>query len=463
MGTWCFGEDDDGQDVYFYGATSGSYMQWDASADKLLFVGTAQIDIGASADGVDTIFYGDTAGSYVQWDASDNALEFVGLSKVDIGSSGTPLVLSASAPYVEVHTTTAATSGTLRSFHLNQTHTAEASAGAVEALRAEITADVKTGAWANAIVGSINYSTSGAAHGMAAAICAEMIPPNNSLERGALYALDLEVGCGASSSWGSAGPVAFMKMENWGTATHFSANAFLFHLAGETGAAGALLGANNNTLKVRIGTTTEYLFLSEYEDTISIGLTGAKKTLVTGVPEIAVWSTSALTSGTQDIVKIDYTHTAAASSGYIKGIRCTMTSDVKTPGSLNAIKGIIDYQTDGHAHGDCAPLAAELTMPNSSAPRGTFYLVDLQVSAGASSSWQSAGPLAFIKFGALGTKTELDDHMYLFDITGFTGGDGHMFDNAMSEDTSPAINATLKIRIDGTDWWIPLSDTKDCS
>ena len=262
--------------------------------------------------------------------------------------------------------------GAVRSMVIEQTMTTAATASQVEALRVEITSNVKTGAWANAIMAQIDYSTSGAAHGMAATICAEMVPPNSSLARGALYALDLEFGCGASSTWASAGPVAFIKFENWGTAAHFSANAFFFHLAGETGAAGALLGANSNTLKVRIGTTTQYLVLSEYEDTLSIGLTGAKKTLVTGVPEIVVWSTSALTSGTQDVVKIDFTQTAAWQTGYCKGLRCTMTSNVKTPGSFNGLKGIIDYQTNGHPHGDCAPVASELIPPNSSAVRGTF-------------------------------------------------------------------------------------------
>ena len=158
------------------------------------------------------------------------------------------------------------TTGTIRGVNNTVTMTGRSSANIVEGLRSAITANVKTGAWCNAITGIIDYSTSGAAHGMAASICAEMIPPNSSLERGALYALDCEFGCGASSSWGSAGPVAFIKFENWGTAAHFSANAFLFHLAGETGAAGGLLSENSRTLRVRIGTTTKYLYLSDSED-----------------------------------------------------------------------------------------------------------------------------------------------------------------------------------------------------
>jgi len=163
--------------------------------------------------------------------------------------------------------TSAATTGTIRGNNIALTMTAASTANVVEALYVSITSNVKTGAWANAIVGKIDYSTSGAAHGMAAAICAEMIPPNSSLARGSLYALDLEFGCGASSTWGSAGPVAFFKMENWGTKTHFSDNAFMFHLLGETSGTGNLL--YNNTIRVRVGTTSWYLPLSSAEGTFT--------------------------------------------------------------------------------------------------------------------------------------------------------------------------------------------------
>lgn len=390
--------------------------------------GTKEFVMGADDYGVDLKAFGATSGCYMLWDESLDKLQVI--------------------------RTSAATTGTIRTLEVSQTMTGASTGNVVEVFRALLTSNVKTGAWANALVAKIDYSTSGAAHGMAAAACIEMIPPNSSLARGALYALDLEFGCGASASWASAGPVAFIKLENWGTATHFSANAFFFHLAGETGAAGALLGANQNSLKVRIGTTTQYLFLSEYEDTISIGLTGAKKTLVTGVPEIVVWSTSALTSGTQDVVKIDFTQTAAQQSGYIKGLRCTMTSNVKTPGSFNAVKGIIDYSTNGYPWGDCAPVASELIPPNSSAPRGTFSCFEAQVVPGASSAWHSAGPLSFLRCIVAGTATNFDSYGYLFTIEGVTSGSGKFwYDN-----TDGAYDEWIKVRTPSGDRYIPLMD-----
>ncbi len=191
---------------------------------------------------------------------------WVKTQRLDVAGPYTQVLGSA-----DVHSITKSSSvitGTVRSLNIAQTMTAAATTSQVEALKVQIISDVKTGAWANAIVGSINYSTSGAAHGMAAAVCAEMIPPNSSLSRGSLYALDMEFGCGASSSWGSAGPVAFWKMENWGTKAYFSENAFLFHLLGETSAGGALW--NDSTLRIRIGSTTKYLVLSNAEDSLTI-------------------------------------------------------------------------------------------------------------------------------------------------------------------------------------------------
>ena len=345
------------------------------------------------------------------------------------GTSTAPLPITTTSP-IALYTTTADTTGTLRTQLINHVQTGTyASAMYTEVLRVNLSSEVRTGAWAQAIMAQIDYGTTGSANGMAATICAEMIPPNMSLSRGALYALDLEMGCGASSSWGSAGPVAFIKAENWGTAAYFTQNAFFLHLAGETGAAGALLGANYNTIKCRIGTTTEYLVLSEYEDTLSIGLTGAKKTAVTGVPEIAVWRTSALTTGTQDLMKLDWVQTANT-TGYQKGIRSTISSATFSLGSsAKAVYGKIDLGTSGSSTGYVACLSADLIPPNSSLSHGGAYCLDMQVVPGASSSWASAGPVAFIRCNLGGTATQFDTRGYLFDFQGLAEGSNKMIDN----------------------------------
>jgi len=63
-----FGIDDDGIDVKFFGATSGSYMLWDESADKLIInAGTA--DLGTSCE-ADAYTVGGTAGLDVSGDGT---------------------------------------------------------------------------------------------------------------------------------------------------------------------------------------------------------------------------------------------------------------------------------------------------------------------------------------------------------------------------------------------------------
>lgn len=44
-----FGENDDGLDIKFFGATSGSYMLWDESADKLI-INAGSADLGTSCE-----------------------------------------------------------------------------------------------------------------------------------------------------------------------------------------------------------------------------------------------------------------------------------------------------------------------------------------------------------------------------------------------------------------------------
>ena len=186
----------------------------------------------------------------------------------------------------------------------------------------------------------------------------------------------------------------------------------------------------------------------------TIGRTGMKKNHVTTVPEFAIWVQSNLTSGTQDIMKIDFTQTVAVTSGYIKGIRCTMNSNVTTPGSFNAIKGIIDYKTAGYAHGDCAPMASELILNTGDHTRGSYTCLEAQIQAGAGTTW-SGGPCSFIRVKLNGTKTNFDANGYLFDIQGFTEGSNLFVDN----DGDPAATGGIRCLLGTTPIWLLYRDS----
>ena len=90
-GTLTVGVDDTGHDVKFFGATSGAYALWDESADSLLLVGGAKLNVqgtvtvGVDDTGYDVKFFGATSGSYMLWDESADKLIIVGTA--DLGTS----------------------------------------------------------------------------------------------------------------------------------------------------------------------------------------------------------------------------------------------------------------------------------------------------------------------------------------------------------------------------------------
>lgn len=69
-----FGVDDNGIDVKAYGATTGKYMLWDESADKLIVVGTT--DAGTSLE-ADAYTVGGTSGASWTSGASPTSMRVI--------------------------------------------------------------------------------------------------------------------------------------------------------------------------------------------------------------------------------------------------------------------------------------------------------------------------------------------------------------------------------------------------
>ena len=81
-GTLTVGIDDTGQDVKFFGATSGKYWLWDESADGVVQQGT--LTVGVNDTGYDVKFFGATSGSYMLWDESADDLKLVGAAGLTV-------------------------------------------------------------------------------------------------------------------------------------------------------------------------------------------------------------------------------------------------------------------------------------------------------------------------------------------------------------------------------------------
>ena len=93
------GTNGSGFDVKFFGATSGNYWQWDASADKVIQVGSTQltgaVTVGVDDTGHDVKFFGASAGAFMLYDQSEDTLEIRGPS-ADATTSTGKLLLSTS-------------------------------------------------------------------------------------------------------------------------------------------------------------------------------------------------------------------------------------------------------------------------------------------------------------------------------------------------------------------------------
>ncbi len=202
---------------------------------------------------------------------------------------------------------------------------------------------------------------------------------------------------------------------------------------------------------------------------LSMGESGSEISYTAGNPVLSIYATNAGTSGSTSAEPF-YLYSVLTGAGQVGGrSRFHTYSNVVAGGWVNSLKSYMEFGSSGGATGLASSICCEMLLPDRAIASGaaaSYYPLEIELGVPASCDL-TGGPTGaqagFIYMNAYTTPGEFDDHGYLFYLDGVTGGDGHVFDNAMSEDTSPAINATLKININGTEWWIPLSDTKDCS
>lgn len=128
----------------------------------------------------------------------------------------------------------------------------------------------------------------------------------------------------------------------------------------------------------------------------------------------------------------------------------------------NALKADVAYGTGGSTSGLGSSMVAEVTFgPDSD--DGNFGVYEGEINAPASSV--NPALTNFMYFSMQGDTTELaalDDDIALFDVNGTTAGAGNML-LTFSQITDAAVQASLRVRVNGTTWYIPLMDTQDGS
>lgn len=236
------------------------------------------------------------------------------LLRAGIDSDGKVVTVYRNDGRLDVATASAKATGTIRSANFAHTHTA-LTAGINEVLRAYLATEYRTGTWANAIVGRIDYGTTGdAAGGMAAAICGEINLPAKSMHNlgGNYYCFDAEIeipdNCVLNDS--ATYFTAFLKMGLWGTDKgEFDDHGYFFHTDGLAAGAGHVLSENSRTLRVNIEGTSKYIYLSDTEDdlgtmvvdTITINMAGTDGIIFTGTASDCGLDLGAATCSTADI------------------------------------------------------------------------------------------------------------------------------------------------------------------
>jgi len=221
---------------------------------------------GDDDEGVDVGFYGQTAGDSMLWDASGGALVFAGLSKIDIGVSGTPLVLTAGTPILEMFSTCASTSGSTSAEPVLFNTVMTGAGGVGGRFRVNMETNVALGGWANAFKATVDCKTSGKATGLLSVACAELTQAASNTGAGTNAVYEAEVVCPAS--WADTKYTSIMYVGTSGaTVTNFDTTGLFLEINGVAVGSGKFFQANTaaaatHALRCRIGGVLYYIMLT---------------------------------------------------------------------------------------------------------------------------------------------------------------------------------------------------------
>lgn len=212
-----------------------------------------------------------------------------------------------------------------------------------------------------------------------------------------------------------------------------SAAAVTSSLAWNTGADGA--GVDS---KLFGGTASCYLEYDASEDRLN------------------VIQTNAATTGVETTASIQQTHTGIGASA--EALEAILTSNVAFGTYANAIFGKVDLSSSGEVTGLIGVICAEMTMPDTDAPAaGTYAAFEAEFNMAGADVGANPVVVTYVNVWG-GNETEFDDQGLLFDIAGVSTGDGKFFrTNAVALNNCDAF---LKCRVNGTVYYIPLSDNQ---
>lgn len=160
---------------------------------------------------------------------------------------------------------------------------------------------------------------------------------------------------------------------------------------------------------------------------------------------LAVVQTNASTTGVERTFTVDQTMTGIGASA--EAAAATLTSNVVCGTYANAFCGKINLSTAGGVTGLAGVICAELDMPGGACAAGTYSVYEAEINMPA--SYSGAVPINVFQINVWGdTAASFDDYGNLFEITGVTSGEAHIWYD--HQGTAPAnIEEWVRVRTPG--------------
>ena len=173
--------------------------------------------------------------------------------------------------------------------------------------------------------------------------------------------------------------------------------------------------------------------------------------------EVDMTFTSASTHASNSVEPLNINTTLTGAGGVGGRVKFHMTTEVVLGSWANALKAEVDWGAAGAVTGLGSAFVAEMTLGPGSEAGGTYGVLELELNAPADSGETN---VAFIYASMQGAEVAtLDDAVSLLSLNGVAAGAGSIF-NTFSQITNAAVQASVKIKINGTEWFIPLMDTQ---
>ena len=177
---------------------------------------------------------------------------------------------------------------------------------------------------------------------------------------------------------------------------------------------------------------------------------------------LLLYSTSTSTSGSTSIQPV-YSYSEMTGTAGVGGrANFHLLVSARLGGWANALKGYIDFDTDGAVVGLGSAILGEMRLPVGSlntlgGGNGTYGVLELElVTQSGGTTGGIPVSMQYMQVSGNSTATaDWEDSGYIWDIKGLTDAAGNIFDT----NTTPTCDATLRIKIGSTAYYILLSNS----